>query len=224
MDIVEAEGIKVPNSLIVSGLTNSERDEELIDLLKRYGSFARTLLISDKESEFYQSTIIEYNSGQALQSLEDQLPYTHRLSSDPNITYHVRTLSSVFTQQLGSSVTKSYLEGLKEIAKLSGTNFEAVLSQMLSQMSAELTPVSTDLAAGDGNPNEPPSPALPDEGVGAAPVKPSQVDEPQSQYTPIKSNGPPLFTSQQILNPPEVQKLIVEHVVRSGEVAAQGPV
>lgn len=114
MDIVEAEGIKIPNSVIVSGLTNTEHEDELIDTLKMYGSFARTLTISDKISEFYQSTIIEYNSGQALQSLEPQLPYTHQLSSDPGITYHMMALSSVFTQLLGSSVTKSYLEGLKK--------------------------------------------------------------------------------------------------------------
>lgn len=224
MEIVEAEGIKVPNSVIVSGLTKTESDDELIDILKEYGSFARTIFISDKQSEFYQSTIIEYNSGQALEMLEPQLPYTHQLSSDPGITYNVRALSSVFTQQLGSSVTQSYLEGLKEIAKLSGTNFEAVLSQMLSQMSAELTPASTDLEAGDENPNGQPPQKLPGECVGATPVKPSQVDEPQSQPKPIKSNAPPLFPSKKILNPPEVQKFIVEHVVRSGEVAAQGPV
>ncbi len=224
MDIVEAEGIKIPNSVIVTGLTNTEHDNELIDTLKRYGSFARTLTISDKMSEFYQSTIFEYNSGQALQSLEPQLPYTHQLSSDPGIIYHVKALSSVFTQQLGSSVTKSYLEGLKEIAKMSGTNFEAVLSQMLSQMSAELTPVSTNLEPEDGNPSEQPSQVLSSESCNTKFAKPSQADELLSQHTPIKSNAAPLYTSQQVFNPPEVQKLIVEHVVRSGEVAAQGPV
>ncbi len=224
MDIVEAEGITIPNSVIVTGLTNTEHDNELIDTLKRYGSFARTLTISDKMSEFYQSTIFEYNSGQALQSLESQLPYTHQLSSDPGIIYHVKALSSVFTQQLGSSVTKSYLEGLKEIAKLSGTNFEAVLSQMLSQMSAELTAVSTILEPEDGNPSEQPSQVLSSESCNTKFAKPSQADELLSQHTPIKSNAAPLYTSQQVFNPPEVQKLIVEHVVRSGEVAAQGPV
>ncbi len=224
MDIVEAEGIKIPNSVIVTGLTNTEHDNELIDTLKRYGSFARTFTISDKMSEFYQSTIFEYNSGQALQSLEPQLPYTHQLSSDPGIIYHVKALSSVFTQQLGSSVTKSYLEGLKEIAKMSGTNFEAVLSQMLSQMSAELTPVSTNLEPEDGNPSEQPSQVLSSESCNTKFAKPSQADELLSQHTPIKSNAAPLYTSQQVFNPPEVQKLIVEHVVRSGEVAAQGPV
>lgn len=224
MDIVEAEGIKVPNSVIVSGLTNTEQDDELMEILKDYGSFARTLTISDKMSEFYQATIIEYNSGQALQSLERQLPYRHQLSCDPSITYHVRALSSVFTQQLGNSVTKSYLEGLKEIAKMSGTNFEAVLSQMLSQMSAELTPMSTDLEPRDGNPSEQLSQVFPSESHRITIAKPSQVDEPLSQHTPIKSNAPPLYASQQVYNPTEVQKLIVEHVVRSGEVAAQGPV
>lgn len=48
MEIVEAEGIKVPNSVIVSGLTKTESDDELIDILKEYGSFARTIFISDK--------------------------------------------------------------------------------------------------------------------------------------------------------------------------------
>lgn len=69
---------------------------------------------------------------------------------------------------------------------------------MLSQMSEELKPASTDLEAVDGNPNEQPFQTLPGESVGAAPVKPSQVDESQSQHTPVKSIGPPLFTSQQI--------------------------
>ncbi len=55
-------------------------------------------------------------------------------------------------------------------------------------------------------------------------AKPSQVDELLPQHTPIKSNAAPLYTSQQMFNPPEVQKLIVEHVVRSGQVTAQGPV
>lgn len=109
---------------------------------------------------------------------------------------------------------------------MSGTNFEAVLSQMLSQMSAELTPVSTDLEPGDGNPSEQPSQVLPSESFRVTFAKPSQVDEPLSQHTSIKSNAPPLYTSQQVFNPPEVRKrwTIVEHVVRSGEVAAQGPV
>lgn len=66
--------------------------------------------ISDKESEIYQSTIIEYISGQALELLEPQLPYTHQLSGDPAITYHVNALSSVYTQQFGCSITKSYLD------------------------------------------------------------------------------------------------------------------
>ncbi len=48
MDIVEAEGIKIPNSVIVSGLTNTEHDDGLIDTLKTYGSFVRTLTISDR--------------------------------------------------------------------------------------------------------------------------------------------------------------------------------
>lgn len=222
MDIIEAEGIKIPNSVIISGLTQDKSDDELFDFLKQYGSFAKTVFISDKDSEFYQSVILEYTSGQALHSLEPQLPYTHQLSSDPSVTYHVRALSSVFTQYKGTSVTKSYLEGLKEVAKLSGTDFEIVLSQMLSQMTAELTPTSADTEADDEDLDEPQAQVCPEESFTPAPVKISQPDDSLSQHTSAKPNKPPLLTSSEVLNPPEVQKLVIEHVVRTGEVATQG--
>ncbi len=35
MDIIETEGIKIPNSIIVSGLTETESDDELFNALKK---------------------------------------------------------------------------------------------------------------------------------------------------------------------------------------------
>ncbi|KAL1266423.1 hypothetical protein QQF64_002098 [Cirrhinus molitorella] len=221
MDIIEAEGIKIPNSVIISGLTRTESDEELLDILKQYGSFAKTVSITDKESEFYKSTVIEYNSGQALQSLGSQLPYTHQLSSDPSVSFHVRALSNVFTQHLGSGATKSYLEGLEKIAKLSGIQFETVLSQMLSEMSSELTPVTPAAEACDSDANEPSHQSLPEENLTTTSVKASRSDDLPPQHTSARSHEPLLFSSQ-VLNPPDVQKLVIEHVVRSGELTTQG--
>lgn len=224
MEIIEAEGIIIPNSVIISGLTDTESDEELFDALKRYGSFAKTVRIDDKESEFYQNVIIEYNSNQALQTLEQKLPYTHQLSSEPSVKYHVRALASVFTQQLGSSITKSYLDRLREIAKLSGNNFESILSEMLSQVSADLPPEPAVSGSTGENTCEKPYWASPDGNFDPIRNPPSQIDDVPSQPTPINLIEPTLRTSSKILNPPEVQRLVVEHVVRSSEVVAQGQI
>lgn len=224
MEIIEAEGIIIPNSVIISGLTDTESDEELFDALKRYGSFAKTVRIDDKESEFYQNVIIEYNSNQALQTLEQKLPYTHQLSSEPSVKYHVRALASVFTQQLGSSITKSYLDRLREIAKLSGNNFESILSEMLSQVSADLPPEPAVSGSTGENTCEKSYWASPDGNFDPIRNPPSQIDDVPSQPTPINLIEPTLRTSSKILNPPEVQRLVVEHVVRSSEVVAQGQI
>ncbi len=97
MDIIETEGIQIPNSVIVSGLIETESDDELFNTLKKYRSVVKTVRIDDKESEFYRNVIIEYDSDRALQSLGPQLPYIHQLSSEPGIKCHVRALASVFT-------------------------------------------------------------------------------------------------------------------------------
>lgn len=54
-------GVKVPNAIIVRGLTESEKDEEIIDFLKQYGSINKTLTVDDTASEFNKNLIVEYN-------------------------------------------------------------------------------------------------------------------------------------------------------------------
>lgn len=120
-------GIKVPNAVLVSGLTGSEKDEEILDFLKTYGSVNRTEKIDDPATEFHTNLIVEYNHGTAMQALEPLLPHTHPSPGSPDITYHVRALASVYTLKVGSDVTQTYLDKLKGIAKLSGKDFEEVL-------------------------------------------------------------------------------------------------
>ncbi|XP_073773333.1 zinc finger CCHC domain-containing protein 12-like [Danio rerio] len=221
MDVVMQEGIKIPNAIIISGETETADNEEFLKILQKHGSIVRSVKIQDPESEFNQDVIIEFDSGSALQSLEPLLPYTYQLTSDPNITYLVRSLSSVYTQQLGGSATKSYLKGLKEIAKLSGANFEAMLSEMLTEMSAVVLPASSVSEAPDKPPITP-SGQEPISGK-TSPVmaQPSNEGNQEMHQTAAHVADSSVLTSPTILNPPEVQRLVVEHVVRSGEGVAQ---
>lgn len=75
MEVIEQENVKVPNSLIVSGITNTERDNNLTEHLSRYGCIGRIFRIDNPESPYHKNVIIEYESGSALKSLEPQLPF-----------------------------------------------------------------------------------------------------------------------------------------------------
>lgn len=219
MEVVVTEGIKVPNAVIVSEVTGTEDDEKLLEVLQKYGSIAKVIKVEDPESEFHQNLIVEFSSGNAMQTLEPVLPYTHKLIDNPEISYVVRYLSSVYTKQLGGDATRSYLKGLREIAMLSGVNFETMLIEMLTEMSSEVFPLCAEAGTADKHSE-------------------TNVDQDQLEKTtsamgePLSAGGQQvtsgatcvsnsILTSPTVLNPPDVQRLVVEHVVRTEEVNSQ---
>lgn len=56
----------MPNSLLVSGITNTEADEELYDVLNHYGSTQRKITIGPSRSELGPQIIIEFTYGTAV--------------------------------------------------------------------------------------------------------------------------------------------------------------
>lgn len=66
MEVVEKENVKVPNCIIISGLTNTVVDEEVYDFLKKYGSITRVIKVSEETSEFASRVIVEFTSGEAV--------------------------------------------------------------------------------------------------------------------------------------------------------------
>lgn len=74
MEAVQHNNVKVPNAVIVSGITNTETDDEVFDFLKQYGSFERIIPVDS--AHFDKQVIIEYRYGTAVQALTPILPYT----------------------------------------------------------------------------------------------------------------------------------------------------
>ncbi|XP_028279901.1 uncharacterized protein LOC114447698 [Parambassis ranga] len=136
MDIVKHEGINVCNSVLISGLTQTEVDEELEKHLERYGSINRVLVIDDPRSEYHMCSILEFAHNSAMHTLRPILPIEYQSSIEANITFQVRSLDSVYTSTASSSATKGYLEELQAIANKSGRSFESVLQEELRKISA----------------------------------------------------------------------------------------
>lgn len=70
MDVVITENVKVPNSLLVMGLSDTEADEEIVDFLKQYGSIERVLKVDSSDPKFQIAAIIEFQSWAAIQGFK----------------------------------------------------------------------------------------------------------------------------------------------------------
>lgn len=222
MEFIERNGVKVPNSVVVSGLTGSDCDEEMFTFLREHGAINRTLKVDDTSSELNSQVIVEYSSGSALQTLEPLLPYRCTLANDPTAVCCVRALADVYCQGAGIKITHTYVGELQRVAKLSGRDLEAVLKEALDQIgeiidSSEPVEQKSPAASPDQtleqNLSAPQSQTL----FGAH-LKPTSDDSRShhsaNSLSPPKHRTVPLLDSM-TFNPPEVQKVIVEHIVRS---------
>lgn len=226
MDFVEKLGIKVPNAVIVRGVTGSEKDEEIFEFLKQYGSISRVLTIDDQVSEFNKDQIVEYNSGVAVQTLGPLLPYVHPSAANPDVVFSVHALTDVYSQRVGGSVTDTYLSELRGIAKLSGKDFEEVLREVMTKIeksvgvAEESVALSTEVEIEEvdhtDRPSQTPATFIESAGISVCPKLGHADDE---YRTPTLSSGTKrsLTLNPGELNPPDVQRIVVEHIVKSDD-------
>lgn len=147
MDIVRTEKIDVPNSVIISGITQTTLDKELEENLASHGPINRHLVIDAPNSQFHGCVIIEFEDSSAMQTLRPLLPQIYQSSRDANITFRVRTLDSVYTHEASSSATNEYIKTLQDLAKATGRSFQAVFQEELAKMVSlgEMNPSAPDI-------------------------------------------------------------------------------
>lgn len=173
---------------------------------------SRTLKIDDPTSEFHLTLIVEYNYGTAMQALEPFLPYHQQLADDPNVTFYVRALAGLYTKAVGGTVTRSYLDEMRQLAKLSGKTFEEVFKEMMSEIGDSIE---------GGEPSKHPTSPPPSVKVelAAEPGHKETVKPSTATAAPAKPNPATVSTPSE-LNAPDVQKIVVEHIVRAEDKSA----
>lgn len=230
--MIESENIKVPNSLIITGLSCTEIDEEIVECLKRYGKISRIIEVSGVQGQ----SIIKYESGTAIKALEEQLPFDRTSDANPDI-YRVDALANVYSVARGQGITGLFLSELRQMAKLSGKSFEQVMHKELTRINevvgeqeqgdeAEIEREETEIL-------------LPTEQVVATPALPvlrkdSVLRDSEfvfDQYIPTSrlarvtspdlAKSPSNIKSLEYASSPEVQRVVVEHVVKSAELSSQ---
>lgn len=230
MDVIDTEGVKIPNAVLVSGLTNTEVDNKIFEFLKQFGSISRIIKVLTTDP--VTQAIVEFEHGSATRALETSiLPYRRPCTAKPDIFHHVQSLATVYISKVGTSATTTYIAGLKDIAKLSGKDFADILREELARISESISSESSVEA-----PEEPvgTEPSLMESDVQACvpnlskvrtevnqgPNRPQTTGEVTEFSFPRGAVASPLHLSADQLSTPEVQRVVVEHIVKSSEISS----
>lgn len=160
----------------------------------------------------------------------------------------MRTLASVYSSKAGTGVTHTFLSELKDIAKLSGKSFEDILQEELTRITEtirEQTPVEvetvtepTPIQPLSENVVTPSSTAIARFNLTQAQMEPPpylreskltdraeiqpHAEPTAAQASPVEREPMHDFSlSADHLSTPEVQRVVVEHIVKSTDIASQ---
>ena len=214
MEIVTQESIKIPNSVIIKGLTESKLDEEVATYLEKHGSINRHVRIDSPNSEFHRQIIAEFNHASAMDTLKPLLPVTFKSTTESEITFEIKSLAEVYAEN-ARNITRAYMKQLSEMANVSGQSLEDILKEELANLSVSSEPpVSAPANDTETNPlvqsYSSPDPPF---------VHSTQSNDPTPNLNQnlIDLNFQTQSNPTLELNPPSVQRVVVEHVVRSTE-------
>lgn len=238
MEIIAQQNIKIPNSVLVSGLCDDDLDAEFYTFLEEHGPFSRIINMNSTDSELKNTAIVEFDSGLTVREL-GPLPLYRASPLDPNKVYCVQLLSSVYSKYVSSSITKTYLNSLKDIAEMSGLDLQSLLQSELSHLSVSLgagaQPALASTVESSGV-STMQSPAGTSKSCHTSLDRHSTEDAPSAMAADVpgaihsanqlNSDGSPLRRQPSYTPPvselmtPEVQKVVVEHVIRANDSAS----
>lgn len=235
MDYFEDSGIDVALSVIITGVTNTQAEEEIIEHLRSYGEIKTSFIVTDRGSPFYKNLTVEFINAAALAQLKPHLPYTYSSQKVADVKYVVKSLSSEHTAAATAGTTPSppdYLKELRRISQQSGQSFDNVLKGVFDQISAHLGIAAVGGEYGEKYEEEDTVELLgtatevsqlqqhtfPSQQPGRSPTDPQG---PQQQQNTTANAGPRITLSDHDLNPPQFHRVVVEHVMSRDDVNLQ---
>ena len=129
----------------------------------------------------------------------------------------MKTLSSTYATKVGSNVTKTYLAELKQLAKMSGKDYSEVLKEMMFHIGedVEAMPATTEETSpthGETTVVSPPANKEQQSLTSFSDATPSMNYA--TDHVPLTNGKRAPSLSVSDLNPPDIQKVVVEHIVR----------
>lgn len=217
MDLCNQFDVHGPSCLYATGISEQYTDKELTDFFKDNGNIKKIVRVPDVPDQPKGRVLVEYSSERAVSRLDPANLGHLTCPYDPNITWHVKPIREVCQEDLGRELAQKCLAELSTLAGSSKAGFWDMLQRELGPAQPDpVSPLSPDTHL-----------QLPDQHVLTPSSGNGTTDESQTENTgPCLTNpvpnathlssptSPPLL-NESTINPPQVQKVIVEHFIRS---------
>lgn len=239
MDYFAKTGISFANTVLVSGVPNTQAEDEIIEHLSNFGSIKMSFRVTDETNPYYKNLTIEFAHSAAISKLKPLIPYTYISRVAADTEFVVKLLSPEgATATAECAQLPDYLQELRRLAQESGQSFEEVLKGAMDQISSHLGLAAIgggkeDEEDDDNDEEENTSDVLatatdklsqpyPSFGPGFSYTnQPSYSSQFHPPTNPSVNWAPRISLSGQDLNPPEIQRVVVEHIVRKDDYQTQ---
>ncbi|KAK7893154.1 hypothetical protein WMY93_022306 [Mugilogobius chulae] len=198
------------------GIDKAYTDSDITEFFKANGDIKKIVRVPDDPQSPLGRTLIEYSSDRTISRLDPAQLGDIPSPNDPAVTWSVRTIRELCQEELGREMAQKCLAELSSLAGISKAGFWDVLQGELQSAQSDLAP-----------PQSPDTQLQPvEQAVSAVTDNGSDNGEQTNNvaastpHTIPRSNPNTAVPSlpvldQNTVNPPHVQKVIVEHFIRS---------
>lgn len=212
MDICNRFEIIGQNSLYVSGIGSDYTDEEIDTVFKVNGDISKIVRIPDESGQPEGRALIQYASDSSISRIDPITLGTLPSPKNPAVSWVGRTIRDVCQEEMGREIARRYLGELQSVAGSGRAGFLNVFQEELqgNQSTSQTThssatpPRATQNNTSNNDQNEPAEPTHVHSAPASVPMSPAHI-------------------SENVFNPPQIQKVIVEHVIRSESTASSSP-
>lgn len=213
MDICNRFEVNGQNSLYVTGIGPEYTDEEITAVFKVNGDISKLVRIPDESGQPEGRALIQYASDRSISRIDPITLGTVPSPKDPAVMWFARTIRDVCQEVVGREIACRYLDELKSVAGSGRKGFLNVLQEELHGNQG----TSHDVHSNATQPYAAQNANTPNNDQNE-PAEPTHV---YSASASLPTS--PVHISEDVFNPPQIQRVIVEHVIRSESTTSPSP-
>ncbi|CAL9697932.1 unnamed protein product [Knipowitschia caucasica] len=215
MDLCNQFDVHGPSCLYVTGISEAHTDGDIHDFFKDNGEIKKIVRIPEDPEQPQGRVLIEYSSDRSITRLDPAQLGDLPSPSNPTVTWCVRTIRELCQEELGRELAQKCLAELGSLTGISRAGFWDALQSELQSQSDIAPPQSPDTQQQPFGQSVTTSTS--DSANDNGQTSDATVNGPDPVTQSIPFNAAPSFPviDSSTLNPPHVQKVIVEHFIRS---------
>uniref|UniRef100_A0AAQ6IIC4 Paraneoplastic antigen Ma-like C-terminal domain-containing protein n=1 Tax=Anabas testudineus TaxID=64144 RepID=A0AAQ6IIC4_ANATE len=218
MDLCNRFDIDGQRSLYVTGIEGVYADIDIANVFEINGNISKVVKIPNEQNQPEGRALVEYVSEKSISKVDPKILGDIPSPNDPSVVWSVRTIRDVVQEEVGKEIAHRYLSELRAVGGSGKVGFLSVLQSELQESQAPTYHSQTSDIQSSAVQNSP----VP-EHVMSNDSSTESTEPAQACSAPVSPSLTPVHIDQNMFNPPQVQKVIVEHVIRSESASPTSP-